>query len=168
MCCAFALSALLPALARDHTSAAFEHAGEGTAESLRQGARDAEIARRLNPLADDPVAAAAAIAERRGHYDRAAELLGEGVERAPSDPQAWLRVAAFNVRRDDLAAALVAIDRVGELDPRGDSVFQLVPVLDPSSRSATATGTPLPRLVTPPAPAAPAPAPAAPPPGRAA
>ncbi|MEX2195699.1 MAG: O-antigen ligase family protein [Thermoleophilaceae bacterium] len=164
MCCAFALSALLPALARDRTSSAFEHAAAGTPEELAAGARDAEIARRLNPLSDDPTAAASAIAERRGRYDRAAQLLAEGVDRAPSDPQAWLRVATFNFRRDDLRAALPAAQRLAELDPRGESALLFLPALDPSVRSATATGTPLPRLVPPP----PAPAPAAPAPPSAA
>lgn len=155
MCCAFALSALMPALARDRTSAAFEHAAAGTPEELAEGAREAEMARRLNLLSDDPVAAGAAIAERRGRYDRAAELLADGVDRAPSDPQAWLRVAIFNVRRDDLRAALPAIQRAAELDPRGEWPSVFLTALDITARSASATGTPLPRLVPAPAPEAP-------------
>lgn len=150
-CCAFALSALLPELARRHTTLAFEHAATGTPEALAQGARDAEIARRLNPLSDDPTAAGAAIAERRGRYEEAARLLAEGVERAPGDAQAGLRVATFNVRRDDLVAALPAAQRVADLDPRGDAAALFFAALDPTARSASATGTPLPRVVIEPA-----------------
>lgn len=147
---AFAVSAVLPALARDRTSEAFARAAGGTVEDLVDGARAAEIGRRLNPLSAEPSAAAAAIADRRGRYERAAELLAEGVERQPNDPQSWLRVATFNVRRDDVREAIVAAREVGRLDPRGTQLGTLLfPALDPSIRSATVTGTPLPEAAPP-------------------
>lgn len=147
---AFAVSAVLPALARDKTSEAFAKAAGGEVQDLIDGARAAEVARRLNPLSAEPSAAAAAIADRRGRYARAAELLAEGVERQPNDPQSWLRVATFNVRRDDMRAALVAARQVGRLDPRGTQLLVLLfPALDPSIRTATVTGTPLPEAAAP-------------------
>ena len=147
---AFAISALLPALARDHTSAAFAQAGRGSGEALEEGAREAEIARRLNPLSADPVVAAAAIAEGRGRYADASALLAEGVDRQPNDPQSWLRVATFNVRRDDLSAALAALAEVIRLDPQTEVTPLFFSSIDPGARSATATGTPLPQVVQPP------------------
>jgi tetratricopeptide (TPR) repeat protein len=144
LACAFAVSALLPALARERTSDALVLAGQGTPGALVEAAASAEEARRLNPLAVEPVFAAATVAERRGRYEEASELLAEAVRRQPANPQSWLRIAAFQLKRDDSPRAVAAAAAVLRLDPEHDFAPFFAFHGDPGARSATATGTPLP------------------------
>ncbi|HWH43606.1 MAG TPA: O-antigen ligase family protein [Thermoleophilaceae bacterium] len=141
--CVVALSAALPSLARDRTSAALAEASDGTPEGLAAGARDAEIARQLDPLSVEPLFAAAGIAEARGDLDRAADLLREAAERQPANEQVWIRIAAFELQRDDLPRALEAGRQVLRLDPQNEFPLVFLEHGDPAAASATVTGTPL-------------------------
>jgi hypothetical protein len=137
-----AVSAVIPSLATDHTRQA--RAALAAGDLIRAG-RDAEIARRLNPLAVEPVLVAAQAAQRRGRYQRAADLLAEAVHRQPESPTAWFRIAALEYQRGDYAKMDIAARRTQELDPLAFTprlVFYLARDLGPGS--ATATGTPLP------------------------
>lgn len=163
LACAFAVSALLPALARERTSEALVLAGGGGGDGLVEAAARAEAARRLNPLAVEPLFTAATIAERRGRYREAARLLAEAVRRQPANPQVWQRVAAFHLTLDDAPGARDAAAAVLRLDPENDFAGFYVLFGDLGARSATATGTPLPEAPPPP-PEPAAPPPAAPPP----
>ena len=153
--CLVALSALLPALARERTSEALAAAADGSPQALERGAGSAEAARRLDPLSVRPLFAAATLAERRGRYAQAAEFLAEAARRQPENPAVWVRLSRFELLLDDVRAALRSARRVAELDPRSPFPSIAVRFAEAAARSASATGTPLPA-------AAPAPVPGVP------
>jgi hypothetical protein len=143
--CAVAVSALLPALARDRTSEALRLSASGSGPGLVEGAKRARMAMTLNPLSVEPVFAAATLAERRGRYQEASELLEEALDRQPRNPQVWLRIATFNLKRDDYRGVRAARAALLRLDPHNQGAPFLLAVTDPGPRSASATGTPLPQ-----------------------
>ena len=137
---ALCVSSLLPSLSRTATSQALEEASN---DSLERAAGRAESARRLNPLAVEPLFAAATVAERRGRYDEAARRLAEAAERQPHNPAVWARIARFDLLLDDVPGALAAARTLAELDP--ESRFpEIVARFAETGLPATATGTPLP------------------------
>jgi hypothetical protein len=145
-----AVSAVLPALARTRTSAALAAVG-GTAPSearLAGAAADAELASRLNPLAVEPLFAAATIAERRGRTDDARARLLEALGRQPYSVDAWFRLVRLDFGRLDRAALIRESERALELDPVNPATIGLARRAQASSalpeESATATGSPLP------------------------
>lgn len=145
--CLVAVSAALPSLAEDRAGEARVLTAKGRPADLRAAAREAEVAKRLNPLSDEPLLAAATAAERRGRYVSVSRYLAEAVDRQPDSLQAWLGVARLNLLRGDVPAMLEALGVMDRLDPFttqvAAAVFEgLVP--DVPSMSATATGTPLP------------------------
>ena len=151
---AFAVAGLaaLPALSQHLTDESLARAGGGTAADLREAQETAALAKRLNPFAVEPVFAQAAIAERGNQPAAAAGLLVEAVERQPSNPSAWTRLARFQVAVGDSRGALRSILAAASLDRRGATAIGLFfhALYDPN-RSASATGTPLPeRLEAPP------------------
>ncbi|MEA2123644.1 MAG: hypothetical protein QOI80_426, partial [Solirubrobacteraceae bacterium] len=81
----FAVSAGLPAVARTQVTSALAIAGQDAVSPgrLRAAAAKTELAARLNPLATDPLLAAAKIAKRRGRNADATRALLRALERQP-------------------------------------------------------------------------------------
>jgi hypothetical protein len=148
-----AISAALPALAETRTDSANERAGDrdATPAQLRRAARDAELAARLNPLAVEPLFAAASIAERRGSLDGARRELLRALERQPDNVSAWYRLIRVDFVRQDRRSLLRATTRALELDPKNPIAAVLAVraqgAVTPANESATATGSPLPTQV---------------------
>lgn len=176
---AFAASAALPAWSDSKSAAALASLRDGSsAGELEDAAAEAELAARLNPLAVEPLIAAATIAQRRGRVLEQRRLLLRAVRRQPRSEVAWIRLAQVAFVLGDRNGVLRASRRVVELDPlnpaardlaRGAVVFRA-----PAASSPSAPGTPLPAAraapaapVAPVAPVAPAVpvAPVAPPAG---
>ena len=109
--------AALPAAAESLTSSAFSEAAGSTAADLRRGEERAALAKRLNPLAVEPLFAQAAIAERGNQPRRAARLLVDAVEKQPDNPDAWSRLRRFQVLLDDTSAEIASLRVLLELDP---------------------------------------------------
>lgn len=141
LACAVALSALLPSLAYDHLRAATTAAASGDfAEAVRQ----ADIAKRLNPVAIDALLLEARAEGRRGHFGLGSQRLTEAVHRQPDNPKVWLAVARLELARDDVPAMRAAARRAIRLDPVGSAGRLYFLSNDLGVRSATASGTPLP------------------------
>ena len=103
----------------------------------------------LNPLSIDPVAAAIAIAQKRGRFEEVADLLEEGVDRQPENPDVWLRAYAVQHFVDDAPARIASVRRLLELDPHEDRIPFDAVAGDVAAQSASATGTPLVAFVLP-------------------
>ena len=97
----------------------------------------------LNPLSIDPVTAAIAIAQKRGRFGEVADLVEEGVDRQPENPDVWLRAYAVQHFVDDAPARIASVRRLLELDPHENRVPFDAVAGDVAARSASATGTPL-------------------------
>lgn len=136
-----AVSAVLPSLAADRLEAGQRAASRA---DYAEAGRQAEIAKRLNPLAVEPIFVAATAAQKRGEFTRASYLLGEAVRRQPDNPETWFRLAPLELLRGDLAKMEAAAYRILELDPQADVARFFFLANDIGQRSATATGTPLP------------------------
>jgi hypothetical protein len=85
---------------------------------LTQAADDAHSATTLEPWAAEPRLTEALVAEANGDLDRARELLGEALERAPDDWELWIAVSRVEQKRGDDEAAGDAYERAHELNPR--------------------------------------------------
>ena len=151
---ALAVSAALPALSEHLTDDALVRAAGGSAADLREAQETAALAKRLNPFAVEPVFAQAAIAERGNQPAAAAGLLVEAVERQPSNPSAWTRLARFQLAVGDSRGALRSVLAAASLDRQATTAVTLFfQSLYDQNRSASATGTPLPeKLETAPVP----------------
>ena len=136
-----AVSAILPSLAHDHLTTARK---AFTGGDYVRSSREAEIAKRLNPLAVEPVLLAATVAQKRSQFARASELFGEAIRREPDNPEVWLRLAAFELLRGDYPRMQAAANRTLALDPQAQVARFFFLRGDVGRRSATATGTPLP------------------------
>ena len=146
LACVVALSAYLPVMARERTNDAFAAAERGRPRDLVEAAKQAEIAKRLNPLSDEPVLAAASFAERRGRLHEASELLGEAVAREPESVPVWTALGRFQLLIGDAAGALRSAAVLARLDPRHSEPadFLLAFALNSTAaRSPTATPAPL-------------------------
>ena len=142
--------AALPALSEHLTDDALARASGGSPVDLREAQETAALAKRLNPFAVEPVFAQAAIAERGNQPAAAAGLLVEAVERQPSNPSAWTRLARFSLAVGDSRGARRAILIAASLDRRGLTTIALsFEALYDQNRSASATGTPLPERLEP-------------------
>jgi hypothetical protein len=137
---AVAISAALPSLARDHTD-------EATAALARsdfgEAVRQADVARRLDPVAVDPLLLEARAAGRSGQFALASQVLTEAVHRQPDNPNVWLGVARLELARGDIPAMRAAASRMLVLDPVAPVGTYFFLLNDLGVRSATATGTPL-------------------------
>ncbi len=158
--------AIRPSLARDKVQEANRLSESKSPAKLKQAAKAADEAADLNPRAVEPLFAASRIAEQRKRYRQAANYLVEAVDRQPHSFSAWVRLFAFQLKLDDLDAALDSIAVMAALDPHGVAGplgFYSVYLNDLPSSSASATGTPLPEAapllqgLTTPAPAVTAP-----------
>jgi hypothetical protein len=140
---ALAASAYLPWLADEKAAEATLLGALDHERSLVDAAKRADEAMELNPLAIEPVAAAIAIAQKRGRYAEVADLLEEAVERQPENPDVWLRAYSIQHFIDDAPARIASVKRVLELDPHEDVVVVDGVAGDVAAQSASATGTPL-------------------------
>jgi O-Antigen ligase/Tetratricopeptide repeat len=145
---AISASAALPSLSEGKRIDALRAAADG---SLREAAEDAALARRLDPLAVDPLFTASTIAARRGRLREAATLLQKAATLEPDSAEVWERLAAIYLSLDAREAAVGALERLAEADPLtygsepgavGGVLFQLEA---PPSSSAGASGTPPPQ-----------------------
>jgi len=145
-----AISSALPALAREESDAALSTAAKGGIANLREADEKAATARRLDPFAVDPVFTSADLSRRRGDVERAARLYADAVRRQPNSSRLWLGLARLQAQLDDAPGALRSARRGFELDPFSPSVFTFSAFISyDSTRSATATGIPLPERVAP-------------------
>ena len=153
----FAVSALFPALAREDSNDALSIAAKRGPANLREADEKAATARRLDPLAIDPIFTSADLALRRGDVARAAQLLADAVREQPDNPRLWARLARVQVLFNDSQGSLRSVQTAHSLDPFSFILFTLGSLATyDASRSATATGTPLPeRVPLPTLPAAP-------------
>ena len=141
LACSVAISAALPSLARDRT----QKATEALARSdFREAVRQADIARRLDPVSVDAHLLEARAAGRSGQFRLASEVLTEAVRRQPDNPEVWLGVARLEFARGDVPAMRRAAQNMLELDPLAPQGRFFFLFNDLGVRSATATGTPLP------------------------
>jgi hypothetical protein len=93
---------------------------------LPQAADAADRARRIDPLAPEPLLAAAAIADARGFKTAALAKLVRAVRRFPGEPQVWVRLAEYQL--DTLAKpadALKTIRGALYLDPKSRAAQQV-------------------------------------------
>jgi hypothetical protein len=139
--CAVAVSAALPSLAHDHTQLATSALARG---DLVTAAREADTARRLDPVAVDALLLDARVASIRRQLGLASSLLTEAIHRQPDNPSVWLGVARLELARADIPAMRAAARRALELDPVGAQARLFFLANDLGVRSASATATPLP------------------------
>jgi hypothetical protein len=152
--CGAMASAILPAWSQSRTEAA------ETAASPEAGARAADVAARLDPVAVRPLLVEASIDIRRGRVAEARQRLLEAAGRQPENPEVWYRLAQLSLQLADREGFRTAVARFAQLDPVNPAAralgLQATASLAPVTDSATATGTPLPGApVAPPAPTAP-------------
>ncbi|MGI8802857.1 MAG: O-antigen ligase family protein [Solirubrobacteraceae bacterium] len=145
---AFAASAILPSLAQSKADAALAQADAArTPADLVRAQATAELAARLNPLADEPLLDAATIADRRGLRLTARDYYLSAVRRAPYDARAWDRLAYEAVTLGDRTGLLSAVHEALAVDPIGPQSLILAATAEPylalPQNSATSTGTPL-------------------------
>ena len=147
--CAVALSAILPAWADSKTKHALAVAdAHHSPAALQDAARDAELAARLDPVSAEPLLALAAIDQARGRPLAARAAIIRAIRRTPSSSDAWADLVRLEGRLRDVRGATRAMARALALDPRNVGLRQVLSALALQqylpSRSATATGTPLP------------------------
>jgi hypothetical protein len=146
---AVAISALLPAWSDWKTAQAIDRSGPNASNArLQQAADDAELAGRLNPLADEPLLVAASIAERRGDARYARRQLLRAIAREPKSVGARYQLAGFDATRLNLNALRRTLAIAVKLDPKGTTALRVASNVASAvalpNNSATATGTPLP------------------------
>ncbi|MEA2483291.1 MAG: hypothetical protein QOC55_1238, partial [Thermoleophilaceae bacterium] len=108
-----------------------------------EAVRQADIARRLDPVAVDPLLLEARAAGRSGQFPLASQVLTDAVHRQPDNPNVWLGVARLELARGDIPAMRAAAQRMLRLDPVASAGTYFFLLDDLGVRSATATGTPL-------------------------
>ncbi|MGH2997278.1 MAG: tetratricopeptide repeat protein, partial [Gaiellaceae bacterium] len=111
---------------------AYELIVAGDAAAAAEAADDA---RRLNPLAIEPLLAAAAAEEERGADQRALELYVEAVELQPENPQTWYELASFEHAVGLREEAIRHVGRAQALDPKSQEVVRLIQELFDLPRS---------------------------------
>lgn len=136
------VSVALPELSRHQTDRALRLTDD------ERAARAADVAARLNPLATEPLLAAADVAERRGRTDEARRYLLRAVRRQPYDTESWQQLARVEFAAADRVDGLRALEQVLRLDPANGFVIGQArrayeTAVEPGE-SATATGAPLP------------------------
>jgi hypothetical protein len=149
--CAVALSGILPAWADTKTRHAIAVAdARQNPSALRRAAEDAELAARLDPVSEQPLLALAAIDQARGRPLAARVALLRAIRRNPSSSAAWADLVALEVRLRDTRGTTAALSRALALDPHNARIRLVLTALalqrNLPNGSATATGTPLPRV----------------------
>jgi O-Antigen ligase len=143
-----AASAILPALSQSKAAESLRQAADATTPAgLQQAAATADLAARLNPLADAPLIDAGIIADRRGLLLVERTYLLRAAAREPFDAAPWVRLAYVATELGDRPGLLAASKRALELDPIGTPSLGLAITSEAfialPQDSATATGTPL-------------------------
>ncbi len=156
---ALAISVVLPALSDSRRLDAFVTASRHTPAATRDGATQADLARRLNPLSIDPLLAEATIFSGGLRFDLAERSLYEAVRRQPESYRGWQALTAFLGTFDAPGPIERALRRWSLTDPltfeKGPppQAGLAYPLELPPSRSPTAYGTPLPQPAAPALPA---------------
>jgi predicted Zn-dependent protease len=117
--CSVALSGVVPSVAATKARSALVAAAGSSPAALANAQSTAAAAARLDPLSDAGLLAEATIALHRGQLQQPRAYLLEAIRRDPEDLQAWRDLASFEFSIGDLRAAVSAIGRVMQLDPRG-------------------------------------------------
>ncbi|HLY36226.1 MAG TPA: O-antigen ligase family protein, partial [Candidatus Limnocylindria bacterium] len=117
--CLFGLSAELPELAASKASRALVLASESPASALAAAQSSAAEATRLDPLSDAGLLVEVDLAQHRGRLRAARALLGDALERDPTDLRAWEDLAFVDLELRDRRGVAQAERRLVELDPRG-------------------------------------------------
>jgi hypothetical protein len=87
---------------------------------LTAAANAADRARSLDPLALDPVYAAAAAADRAGNTDLARALYRKATDMQPENPEPWIALGLYELAaRQDMCSAYAALNAAYTLDPNG-------------------------------------------------
>jgi len=106
---------------------------------FRAAERDANAARNLDPYSVDPLFTRAKALAGQGRGVAAYRALELAVREHPRDPDTWLRLADFELRRLDLPLrALATVEGVRKLDPNSSRVKLLLAQV----QAALATGAP--------------------------
>lgn len=136
-----AISVALPQLSRWQTDRALR------LRSGERAARAADLAARLNPVATEPLLAAADVAERRGRTEEARRYLLRAVRRQPYDGESWQQLARVEFAASDRVDGLRALAHALRLDPANGFIIgqarRAYETAVDAGESATATGTPL-------------------------
>lgn len=104
-----------PASADERADRALALSGQGDFEEALEAAHEAQD---IDPLAAKPLFVAAVVHKRAGRNDDALEVFQQVVKEHPKEPQAWLRLADFQLYElDEPQAALAALDQALYLDP---------------------------------------------------
>jgi hypothetical protein len=142
-----AVSAILPWYSSKLTNDALSLASTNTEPNLKEAARKAALAKRLNPFTIQPLLAEASVLERGNQGAAAYDSLVEAVKLQPANSTTWLRLSRLEFLLDKPGAATSSALTALSLDPStlltgGGFVLQLV--RNDPARSASVAGTPLP------------------------
>jgi O-Antigen ligase len=116
-------SVAAPWLADREVRAAFAAVGEGEAAEAREAA---DRARSLNPLALEPLFAAALAEETRQRQQQALELYVRAVELQPENSETWYQLARFEASVGLRDQAIRHVGQAQALDPKNEAIVQLI------------------------------------------
>jgi hypothetical protein len=85
---------------------------------LVAASKRADNARKIEPWAASPYEQLALVAEQAFEYDDATRWIRKAIARAPTDWRLWLTLTRLEVARGDIRAALTALHRCRQLNPR--------------------------------------------------
>jgi Tfp pilus assembly protein PilF len=105
------------------------------ANRLPDARADVDRARSADPLSTTPLYVGATIDQVAGNTARARALYQRAVRMQPSDSEAWLRLASFELGQGDARAALRALGPALFLDPQSPIIQQTY--VDASRAEAT-------------------------------
>jgi tetratricopeptide (TPR) repeat protein len=109
-----------PERADDKADQAIELSGTGDLDEALDAARDAQD---IDPLSIKPLFAEAAVHQRAGRNDEALAVFRRAALEHQKDPQAWLRLADFQLYElDDPESAVAALDQALYLDPVSEAI----------------------------------------------
>lgn len=112
-----------PWLADRKVTDAFAALDRGDAVDARKAA---DRARSLNPLAIEPLHAAALAEEERGRLQDALELYVRAVELQPENSQTWYELARYEQTLGLRDAAIRHIGRAQALDPKNEAIVHVI------------------------------------------
>ena len=112
-----------PWLADRKVTEAFAAVGRGDPEAAREAA---DRARSLNPLAIEPIHAAALAEEQRRRRQEALELYVEAVELQPENSETWYQLARYEASVGLRNEAIKHVGQAQALDPKNEAIVQLI------------------------------------------
>jgi tetratricopeptide (TPR) repeat protein len=116
-------SVAAPWLADREVRDAFAAVGRGEAAEARDAA---DRARSLNPLAVEPLFAAALAEETRSRQQEALELYVRAVELQPENSETWYQLARFEASVGLRDQAIRHVGQAQALDPKNEAIVQLI------------------------------------------